>query len=425
MFEKSYYTLRELADELNTGESTIRFWQDQFNPWVPCTGKGREKWYPKIAIDILRFIMKNAEEGHGMEEIESRLMHRYPPAEEKREETPPAGAGYFGERFPLPAGLREVLEVIVREQKRLGDAAENAVRQIESISRSLEIIAETLANTPSGTAGSAPIRMTEALPEKQPAEEPAAVEPSPPAIPDDLMELLKDATLETDTEHEPQKETPIEPTGPAAEPPADDLASLLETPGADAAHETDDLAGLIETIGPAAEPQLDDLASLLETPGADAAHETDDLAGLIEPIGPAAEPQLDDLASLLETPGADTAREPDDLAGLIEPVSTETKPLTKAAPETPAPKPPETAAPAPAEKKKLTDIPDDHKSKMIAVIIGMKEKQKLSVSQTVERLNRKGYNPLSGEDHWTHSAVEQIYKHIDIVRTTRERTAAG
>lgn len=457
MFEKNFYTLRELADELNIGESTIRYWQDQFDTWVPCTGRGREKWYPKIAIDVLRFIMKQAEAGHGPEEIETRLKDQYRNVETEGNRKASLSGNPMGSDIAAPMGLQAVLEALTHQQKRIADAQERLAAATErnvtaienstqthlSMIRSLETIAGAL----KGSLGQSTIALPSVRPSEtvttvdwesprvaspEPlmddlselldagalgieAEPPGSTEPSSPVsldTSDDLTELLRDnETIFSETTDDPTDL--IESRAPEMALQTDGLSDLLEENQLAHPQEMDDLADLIETRSPTTESQPDTLAELLEENQATQPQEMDDLADLIEIRTPKAESQPDDLAELLEGNQAIRPLATDDLSELLEKKPLETAPL-KAGPVPPPPK-----------KPKLTVVPDNYKSKMIAVIIGMKEKKKLSIAETVERLNSKGYKTISGEDQWSNEAIEQIYNHIDMVRVARERAASG
>jgi len=86
---------------------------------------------------------------------------------------------------------------------------------------------------------------------------------------------------------------------------------------------------------------------------------------------------------------------------------------------TPGPADPPEASPQPADgAKREANIPDDYKSKIIALIIQMKEKRGLTIQETTQYLNEKGYKPISEKKAWDDDMVEEIYSQINLVRTT-------
>ena len=74
------------------------------------------------------------------------------------------------------------------------------------------------------------------------------------------------------------------------------------------------------------------------------------------------------------------------------------------------------------KKEKLKGIPDDYKSKIIALIIQMKEKKEMSIEASTSYLNQKGYKTISGAERWDHDMVQEIYNHINHVRTGKPST---
>ncbi len=395
MLTKPLFTLQELADELQIDEATIRNWQDQFDAWIPYLGRGREKWYPDIAMDVLRFIKQQVDGGRNEEEIEGelkdqhRLLARNGPKRLMNIEEP------CEDLYKNPTAAQDIqgiLESINAQNKCIADAQKKRIILEERIATAIEKqnqnsqmltkAIEEMVNALKNLAGPLSSTANHRPKEKSFMEQ---VEPSPTFQPDDPTEWsTADALIdsnETDSFTDHKEPTTLDDS---LEPPKNSGDHSLESTGL-FPLETDDLVDLIEPLPSPSAPQTENLAEPKEEKPIPPILETDDLADLIEPITPPSDGQI----KTLEHPRKES-----------EPMS-----------------------PVSAPKPNTTAVPDDYKSKMIAVIIGMKEKQKLSIADTVERLNKKGYKTLSGEAHWTPAAIEQIYQHIDIVQVSRKLSA--
>ena len=77
MFEKNFYTIRGMASELNLSEPAILHWYNRFEAWIPNTGRGKDKWFPREAMEVLKFIMESANSGMSEKDIEQALSHKY------------------------------------------------------------------------------------------------------------------------------------------------------------------------------------------------------------------------------------------------------------------------------------------------------------------------------------------------------------
>jgi DNA-binding transcriptional MerR regulator len=71
-------TLREIARELNLPESTIRYYRDAFEIYIPAVGLGRRRRYPAKALDILRVIADGFARNMAREDIEAQIQQVAP-----------------------------------------------------------------------------------------------------------------------------------------------------------------------------------------------------------------------------------------------------------------------------------------------------------------------------------------------------------
>ena len=69
MTDETLLTLRQLAEELQLPESTVRYYRDAFIDHIPSVGKGRRRRYPPEAITVLRAIAASYAAGRSRAEI--------------------------------------------------------------------------------------------------------------------------------------------------------------------------------------------------------------------------------------------------------------------------------------------------------------------------------------------------------------------
>lgn len=483
MFESNFLTFKGMAEKLNIRESTVRYWQEQYDPWIPCSGGGKEKWYPLEAVQVFRFIMESADAGMEPQDIETALIQKYRQIaagqDTPESATSPGNNGSVIES--LLGQLTEQQKRIANAQERRAEAEEKKANAFEKRADAQLLMAEAVNAIAKEMSG---LFAKERMPfpddifgkfgKKQRYDEddltaaemgndldvPMKISPGDEGMSaagdldpdqmemDDLSDLIDDIAEETFTGMDDLSDLVdgpdevddlselIDSAGEETTAAPDDLSELVDTPEELTADELNDLNDLIDSAGEETAAVLDDLSELVDTSEELTADELDDLSELVDGpleaqtdamddldalIDSAADEisdEMDDLNDLIDGPEEKAADELDDLNDLLEPSAEKEEPKT-------APPMPEEAGTSkqespPAQKKKLTAIPDDHKSKMIAIIIAMKEKQGLSVEETAEKLNAKGYKPISGKEKWDTAAISQIYSHIDMVRTSRE-----
>jgi DNA-binding transcriptional MerR regulator len=78
MSDDKLYTIRDLAKELGSPESTVRHWKNQFEEFVPSVGEGKRKRYRKTAIDVLRFVRDRLNRNESQDEIRRALSLDFP-----------------------------------------------------------------------------------------------------------------------------------------------------------------------------------------------------------------------------------------------------------------------------------------------------------------------------------------------------------
>ncbi len=68
-----YYSIAEMAQELNLPESTVRYYRDRFKNYVPAVKKGGRKVYDDQALEALRIIAENLRKGETAATAEEQL----------------------------------------------------------------------------------------------------------------------------------------------------------------------------------------------------------------------------------------------------------------------------------------------------------------------------------------------------------------
>lgn len=92
------YTIKDLAHELDVGESTIRFWRDRFPEHMPSVNQGKRKLYREDALEALRFIQRESGTGRkSAEQIRHELSRQQPIEVEPQKSQRSAAAGAQGE----------------------------------------------------------------------------------------------------------------------------------------------------------------------------------------------------------------------------------------------------------------------------------------------------------------------------------------
>lgn len=68
-----YYSIADIAKELNLPESTVRYYRDRFKNYVPGTKKGQRKFYDDQALEALRIIAEGLRKGETAATVEDHL----------------------------------------------------------------------------------------------------------------------------------------------------------------------------------------------------------------------------------------------------------------------------------------------------------------------------------------------------------------
>lgn len=143
MTEQALYTLRDIARELNLPESTVRYYRDAFNQYLPTVGAGRRRRYPPEAAATLRLIALRYHDGNTREQIERELAGLHPREIHQRPleaERPEHGAGRPAQPPPSPlrATPEDVLAALMEGERERRQAMWQMAREIVRLGETVE-----------------------------------------------------------------------------------------------------------------------------------------------------------------------------------------------------------------------------------------------------------------------------------------------
>jgi DNA-binding transcriptional MerR regulator len=410
-----FLTASELAREMGTGQSTIRFWLNRFSRWLPHIVDQGQKRYTQESLATLLVIAEKIDSGMLPTEIETHLDDRafnaQKEAENLKKEADSVGKQSLGLVESLLGTMATLQERVATAQERRAGAEEKKALAMERRAEAEEkkamamnAIATALKEMDHGVLpGLSPGAMVDAT-RAIAMEDLSALEPGPGMgdlvrDTDDLSQLVEDKPGAQDFRETTEPLDDLSLLVAEVTAPLDDLSLLV----AEETAPLDDLSLLVaEETAP-----LDDLSLLVaeETAPLDdlsllVAEETaplDDLSLLVaEETAP-----LDDLSLLV----AEETAPLDDLSLLVEEKSVPLDDLGMLVEEKPSIRP--TITP----KENF----EQYKSEIINIIIRLKT-EGLSVEETTQRFNSEGILNLKGKSQWSSKAIAQIYKFIEAVK---------
>ncbi len=473
MFEKNFYTLQGIATELKIDVSTIRDWQEQYEPWIPYAGRGKSRRYPKMALEVLRLVANNIKANMKTDQIEKLLSQEFPMVTETLADDLPGGEKMMPQTGEdgVSGIFKNLLEDFSKHQKRIADAQERRASAEEKRASALEkradaetikaqafnSIASILQKTDLSFASAAIANQVHTTTQTIPAD---LSEPDDGQVADAIKEINELSESMDDTVNEPEPGSPglSELTDESTSQADSDLADLSGLIEEHETKETPNLTNLSELVGePTAQPDPDlaDLSGLIEEhetketsnqtnlselvgePTAQPDPDLADLSGLIEEHETKETPNQTNLSELVDEPTAQPDPDLADLSGLVgENETKETPNMTNLSELVGEPtaqaesnladlsglvdenEPPKTQKKPLAPKSKSSK--NDHKKKMMTIIINLKEKEGLSIEETSKRLNDEGYETISGKGEWNKEMIQKIYGYIDSVRLKAE-----
>lgn len=475
MSESFPFTIKDVSDKLKVGESTLNVWRNRYREWVLEVSDHDKKLFSPESIELFRFISECTDSGMDTWEIKDALtsmggqvVHedvsgdeaKDAPAEHQDENTDKKGSNtQIGSELLNP--LKGLFSDIVNQQNRIADAQErraaaeerkayalesraeaellkaNVMRDIVTalqdmaVKNTVNSLMDKVKNMPgpsmgdlqelSGDLGLGLGEMND-LPEltsvadlDAPSAE-SLEEPGEDVLPDGLSHSTDQGTEQISGEIKDQGPVDVEQVNVATEietfqtEEIDDLSELInETDFKADADEIDDLSKLLDSeVSPQYEGDMDDLSVMIDGEVVEAASDIDDLSmlleGAVETVS--SDVNMDDLSVLIsEEPVSAVQEDMDDLSALID-IS-----ITKSAETSGSEKPIEEK---PSVEKPAVD--PNYKSEILKRIIGMKQKEGLSIDEVTKKFNDEGVKTLSGKGQWDKKTIAGIYKYIDSVQ---------
>lgn len=114
---EQWYSLKDVAKELNTTWQSVRSWKDQFYQFVPMKIEGKQTKFKKEAIAVFQFIREARENGLDQHDIRKGLSEKFGQAYETTVE--------IGDQEQPPIKeLRQLVESLQKEVEHLKEKYE-------------------------------------------------------------------------------------------------------------------------------------------------------------------------------------------------------------------------------------------------------------------------------------------------------------
>jgi len=133
MSDEPLLTLKQVADELDLPESTVRYYRDAFLDHIPSIGTGRRRRYPPPAVAVLRTVAAGYAAGRSREAILGTLEGATP-----RTASGPAHQPHAAEHQASDVSNLELLAAIVDGEREQRDALWQMAKEIVRLTEVLE-----------------------------------------------------------------------------------------------------------------------------------------------------------------------------------------------------------------------------------------------------------------------------------------------
>ena len=127
-----FYTIKELAHELDVGESTVRYWRDRYHEFIPSVGQGKRRKYRSEALEVLRFIQQEANRSKTAAEIKEGLTQIFPVNIEHKQESQRSSAA-AQQQHNSEQNLPSVQEFVGEVFERVRDILQEQNQRMESL----------------------------------------------------------------------------------------------------------------------------------------------------------------------------------------------------------------------------------------------------------------------------------------------------
>lgn len=144
-YEKRYYTLQQIADNMNRPRSTINEWRKIFSEYIPSVGEGRQRRYKRESLNIFETIarLKDANETNtGIKEHLNQIVDDITIRVDESEETPPPLLRQmydsYSEIIEQNEDLKTELHEVKQEQQSSKEREEKLLRKIDELTTSVQ-----------------------------------------------------------------------------------------------------------------------------------------------------------------------------------------------------------------------------------------------------------------------------------------------
>lgn len=132
MDNRRTYSRADLARELGRPRSTVAYWVEMFQPFLPSVGNGRNKRYKEEALINLKIIEQMKDKNEPNEAVENILRQN---TSEIIIEEQPNNQGFFAD---IAESYRELHEQIMSVEQNNERRQENQARELQQVKEALE-----------------------------------------------------------------------------------------------------------------------------------------------------------------------------------------------------------------------------------------------------------------------------------------------
>ncbi|WP_461834558.1 helix-turn-helix domain-containing protein [Desulfothermus sp.] len=127
------YTIKELSSILNVPESTLRYYRDRFEEFIPVVGKGRKRRYKKESIEIFKQIIKGYEEDLTTKQIRNNLLKKL----SKKDSEPEINKDQLQQILEKQSQILDLLAEDIRSKKDFEKELDNLKTRLKKIEKAL------------------------------------------------------------------------------------------------------------------------------------------------------------------------------------------------------------------------------------------------------------------------------------------------
>ncbi len=127
------YTIKELSSILNVPESTLRYYRDRFEEFIPVVGKGRKRRYKKESIEIFKQIIKGYEEDLTTKQIRNNLLKKL----SKEDSEPEINKDQLQQILEKQSQILDLLAEDIRSKKDFEKELDNLKTRLKKIEKAL------------------------------------------------------------------------------------------------------------------------------------------------------------------------------------------------------------------------------------------------------------------------------------------------